>query len=145
MACFCSYVKNVEKTFSKGIFIQFFASVIVICFAGFLIIITPVLSMQFLYLTLYFMCMISQVAIYCWYGHYVMTTSDEIGQDFYMSNWYESDVAFRKDIIIFMERVKKPVTFTAGNFITLSLVTLTRILRSSYSYVAVLQHLYNEV
>ncbi|XP_044258925.1 odorant receptor 94a-like [Tribolium madens] len=139
-----NYIKTVEQTFSKGIFFQFFASVIIICFTGFLIIITPVLSMQFLYLILYFTCMLSQVAIYCWYGHYVMTTSKEIGQDFYMSNWYESDVAIRKDLIIFMERVKKPIMFTAGNFITLSLITLTIILRSSYSYVAVLQHLYNK-
>ena len=58
---------------------------------------------------------------------------------------------------IFLERTKKPVTLTGGKLVVLSLPTFTsvrfmkrkifvndffQILRSSYSYFAVLQHLY---
>ncbi|EEZ99358.2 Putative odorant receptor 71a-like Protein [Tribolium castaneum] len=87
-----NFVHKIEHTFSKGIFLQFFASVIVICFTGFSIMI-----------------------------------SNEIGQYFHMSNWYESDLRARRDLAIFLERIKRPVTLTAGGFITLSLTTLTRV------------------
>jgi hypothetical protein len=100
--------------------------------------------MQFGLLATYFLCMMWQVGMYCWYGHVVMTTSDKIGRFAYISNWYESDLAIRKNLSIFLERTKRPVTLTAGKFVTLSLATLTSILRSSYSYFAVLQHLYNK-
>ncbi|KAJ3664913.1 hypothetical protein Zmor_000447 [Zophobas morio] len=137
-------VSKIEKMFSKGIFLQFFASVIVICFTGFLMMILPVVSMQFALTFTYFVCMMCQVAMYCWYGHDVMTTSSTIGDSLYMSNWYESDLRIRKTIFIFLEKTKKPVTLTAGGFVTLSLTTLTTILRSSYSYFAVLQRMYND-
>ena len=42
-----------------------------------------------------------------------------------MSNWYESDLSVRKSVVIFLEKVKKPLTVTAGGFVTLSLTTLT--------------------
>ncbi|KYB28981.1 hypothetical protein TcasGA2_TC032272 [Tribolium castaneum] len=138
------FAYQIETIFSKGIFLQFFASIIVICFTGFQMIVVPIPSMQFIFLIIYFSCMMCQVAMYCWYGHDIITTSDSIGQAFYMSNWYESDVKIRKNICIFLERTKKPVILTAGKFVTLSLTTFTTILRSSYSYFAVLQHLYKE-
>ncbi|CAH1373873.1 unnamed protein product, partial [Tenebrio molitor] len=138
------FVCKIEYTFSNGIFLQFLASVVIICATGFLMIIVPIPSMQFGLLATYFLCMMWQVGMYCWYGHVVMTTSDKIGRFAYISNWYESDLAIRKNLSIFLERTKRPVTLTAGKFVTLSLATLTSILRSSYSYFAVLQHLYNK-
>ncbi|RZC37342.1 7tm 6 domain containing protein, partial [Asbolus verrucosus] len=127
-----SLIHKIEATFSKGIFLQFFASVV------------SFPSVQFGFLVMYLLCMLWQVGMYCWFGHDVMTTSNDIGHFFYMSNWYESRVTIRKDFYIFFERTKKPVTLTAGKFITLSLTTLTGILRSSYSYFAVLQHIYKK-
>ena len=44
-----------------------------------------------------------------------------------MSNWYESDLSVRKSVVIFLEKVKKPLTVTAGGFVTLSLTTLTSV------------------
>ncbi|KAJ3653682.1 hypothetical protein Zmor_012920 [Zophobas morio] len=137
-------VHKIEFVFSKGIFMQFLSSVIIICFTGFQLLVVPMASIQFVFLVMYFFCMMCQVAMYCWYGHEVMTTSDELGKFCYMSNWYDSDINIRKSITIFLEKTKKPVVLTAGKFVTLSLATLTGILRSSYSYFAVLQHLYQE-
>ncbi|KAJ3664965.1 hypothetical protein Zmor_000493 [Zophobas morio] len=136
------FVYKIESTFSKGIFLTFLASVVVICFTGFMMIIVPFLGPQFIFLTVYLSCMMTEVAVYCWYGHDVMTTSDEIGNFFYTSNWYESELSLRQSMAIFLERTKKPVTLTGGKLVVLSLPTFTSILRSSYSYFAVLQHLY---
>ncbi|KAJ3656620.1 hypothetical protein Zmor_015682 [Zophobas morio] len=137
------FVYKIESMFLKGVFLQFFASVFIICFTGFLMMILPVVSMQFFLTFTYFVCMMCEVAVYCWLGHEVMTTSSTIGESLYMSNWYESNLTFRKNVVIFMEKTKTPVTMTAGGFVPLSLATLTSILRSSYSYFAVLQRLYD--
>ncbi|EEZ97776.1 odorant receptor Or1 [Tribolium castaneum] len=137
-----NYTKRVETIFSKGIFLQLFASVLVICTTGFQLVIVPFGSLKFAIHGIYLCAMTAQIAIYCYYGHDVMITSDEIGTSLYMSNWYASHIKIRKIMVIFLEKTKKPTIVLAGNFITLSLVTLTQILRSAYSYFAVLRRLY---
>ncbi|XP_015839074.1 odorant receptor Or1 [Tribolium castaneum] len=139
-----NYTERVEAIFSKGIFLQLFGSVIVICTTGFQLIVVPIPSVQFAVLGTYLCGMTTQVATYCYYGHEVMTTSDAIGMSLYLSNWYASHVKIRKIVMIFLEKTKKPTIVKAGNFITLSLATLTQILRSAYSYFAVLQRLYKD-
>ncbi|KAJ3666143.1 hypothetical protein Zmor_001597 [Zophobas morio] len=122
-----AFAYTVEDIFSKGIFLQFFASIIVICFTGFQMIVVPVPSLQFIFLVIYFSCMMCQIAMYCWYGHDIITNSNSVGQYFYMSNWYEADFKLRKNMQIFLERTKKPVVLTAGKFVTLSLTTFTAV------------------
>ncbi|XP_044267669.1 odorant receptor Or1-like [Tribolium madens] len=138
------YTERVEAIFSKGIFLQLFGSVIVICTTLFQLIVVPVPSVQFAVLGTYLCGMTTQVATYCYYGHEVMTTSDAIGISLYMSNWYACHSKIRKIVMIFLEKTKKPTIIKAANFITLSLATLTQILRSAYSYFAVLQRLYKD-
>ncbi|KAJ8948643.1 hypothetical protein NQ318_022710, partial [Aromia moschata] len=139
------FVSVIEDTFSIGILSQIFASVLVICFTGFQMIIVSIIdinselkliylirSLMFLlkvynsYLSLiYFMCMMCQVALYCWFGHYLIASSDAIIESIYMSNWYESDLSLRRSILIFMERCKKPIILKAGYLFPLSLETFT--------------------
>ncbi|KAJ8913712.1 hypothetical protein NQ315_007429 [Exocentrus adspersus] len=137
-------VKEVEATFSKGIFVQFFCSVMVICLTGFQMLVISFTSMQFVLLIVYFSCMMCQVAMYCWYGHTVMESSDKIREACYMTDWDESDVRERKSLVMIMERAKRPAILRAGGFFVLNIPTLMTILRSSYSYFAVLQRLYSK-
>nr|QNH68042.1 odorant receptor 17 [Apriona germarii] len=93
---------------------------------------------------LYFLTMILQVGMYCWFGHNMIASSDNINDAIYMSNWYEAEHSLKKSIMIFMEKCKKPVVLTAGKIFPLSLVTFTSIIRLSYSYLAVLQTIYSQ-
>nr|AUF73049.1 odorant receptor [Anoplophora chinensis] len=138
------FVRVIEDTFSYATFFQFFTSVIVICFAGFEMMIAPLNSIQFVSMCTYFSIMIFQVVIYCWFGHTIIASSDKINDAIYMSNWYEADLSLKKSIMIFMEKCKEPVVLTAGKICPLSLGTLTSIMRSSYSYLAVLQSIYGQ-
>ncbi|XP_023311850.1 odorant receptor Or2-like [Anoplophora glabripennis] len=137
-------VNQIEITFSKGIFVQFFCSVIVICLTGFQMIVISFNSMQFFLLIVYFSCMMCQVAMYCWYGHTVMESSDKIRDACYLADWNESDLIVQKSLLMIMERAKRPAILRAGNFFELNIPTLMKILRSSYSYFAVLQRLYGK-
>lgn len=66
------YLLMVEELFSYGIFIQFLASIAVVCMTGFQLMITPPQSGQFVLLILYINCMMCQVIMYCWYGNEIL-------------------------------------------------------------------------
>ncbi|XP_045483254.1 putative odorant receptor 85d [Harmonia axyridis] len=136
------FIRKVEKLFGYGLFFQFAASVGVICMTGFQLLVIDTFSIEFAMLTSYFMCMMTQVYILTKSGQIITIQSHELVRSVYMSNWYESTPKVRKMIFIFMERCKKPIVCTAGNFFTLSLATLITIIKSSYSYYAVLRSIY---
>ncbi|XP_060522986.1 odorant receptor 67a-like [Cylas formicarius] len=137
-------VDLIENTFSNGIFVQFFCSVVVICLTGFQMIVISLRSTQFLSLVVYFSTMMCQLIIYCWYGQLLMDKSNEITRACYEVVWNETDLATQKLLLIIMERAKKVSALRAARFFTLKLSTLMMILRSSYSYFAVLQRLYTK-
>lgn len=72
-----SFIQLIQETFSYGIFVQFIASVLVICFVFFEMLIVPIFSMEFVHLIMYLGCMVNQVVLYCWYGHGIMTEVTE--------------------------------------------------------------------
>nr|QXE93211.1 odorant receptor 30 [Eucryptorrhynchus scrobiculatus] len=137
----------IEKLFSYGILGQFFSSIIVICFT-LLHLISPSTGEEsdplarYSYLTscgTYLMCVMTEVSIYCIYGQAVLTESSDINQATYLSNWYVSNIPARKDLIMLRERAKKPIILTAGGLFPLTLETLVKIFKTSYSFLAVLR------
>ncbi|XP_060524424.1 odorant receptor 49b-like [Cylas formicarius] len=126
------------------IFVQVAASVIVICSTTFEIVIFPIGSGEFIRAFTYLNSMLAQVAMYCWFGHNLKTLSENVGTACYMSTWYLTDKYFQRSIIPFMERAKRPVVLTAAKLLPLTLNSLMMILRSSYSFLAVLRHIYGD-
>ncbi|CAG9839853.1 unnamed protein product [Diabrotica balteata] len=100
------FVHYIEEVFSNILFLEFFKSVIEICFTGF-----------------------------------ELTVSTEVEDACYMFNWDESSKTVQKMLLIMMIRAHKPLAVKAV-FLKLSMATLTAILRSSYSYAAVLRSFY---
>ncbi|KAK9885228.1 hypothetical protein WA026_010731 [Henosepilachna vigintioctopunctata] len=84
----------------------------------------------------------TQVFIFCWCGQLLTYQSHELLRSSYIGNWYESKPKSRKLLLIFSERCKRPTVVKAAKFFSLSLSTLIIILKSSYSYFAVLRSVY---
>ncbi|XP_026481450.1 odorant receptor 49a-like [Ctenocephalides felis] len=59
----------------------------------------------------------------------------------FSSSWMNAEMPVKKNIIIFMERSKRPLKIYAGKMLELSLQTFSTIINSSYRYYAVLQHM----
>ncbi|CAH1135205.1 unnamed protein product [Ceutorhynchus assimilis] len=138
-----NYVSMIEKTFSYGIFVQFLCSAIVFCLTGFQL--TLVVShTQFALMAIYFSCMMCQLVLYCWYGHQLIEESDSVTNACYAVKWEEMGVKEQKMLMIIMERAKRPIGIKAAGMFGLNLSTLMKILRSSYSYFAVLQRIYKQ-
>ncbi|XP_074037331.1 odorant receptor 46a [Leptinotarsa decemlineata] len=133
-----------EKVFSMIILMQYATSAAVICNIGFQLVHVDPMSMQLIPILVYFIAMMIQLAIYCWFGNEIIVKSLDIRDSCYNFKWFESDLKARKTITIIMERSKKPMLLTAGKFSVLSLQSYTSVMRTSYSYFALLQTLYSK-
>ena len=78
-----------------------------------------------------------QLAMYSFVGNYLKTQMEEIALYIYQSIWYDFLLEIRKSLIFIIMQTELPVTFQAGNFITVNLSTLVNILKTSFSYLSV--------
>nr|WCC57384.1 odorant receptor 45 [Papilio dardanus] len=137
------FIELVENTYHANIFFQLSGTVAIICIIGLRITMSEPSSIQFYSMLIYMVTMLSQLLLYCWCGSELTTRSQELRDSLYQSLWYEQDKKFKKLMLITMECMKKPIVFKAGHYIPLSRPTFVSILRSSYSFFAVLNQTRN--
>ncbi|KAI4464842.1 odorant receptor [Holotrichia oblita] len=121
------FVNQIETIFSFGLLAQLLGSIIVICNTGFFLLLVSPASLQFGMLFSYFITMMAQLMLYCWYGNEIMLKSTEIGESCYLSDWYTCNLSVRKSIFIVMERSRRPLVISALKFSILSLTALTSV------------------
>ncbi|XP_047509913.1 LOW QUALITY PROTEIN: odorant receptor 49b-like [Pieris napi] len=137
--CVVKFIELVEDTYHANIFFQLSGSVGIICIIGLRIVMTEPSSVQFYSMLNYMLTILSQLFLYCWCGNELTSMSQNLREFLYLCPWYEQNIPhFRRSLIIAMERMKRPIIFKAGRYIPLSRPTFVSILRSSYSYFAVL-------
>nr|QZH55137.1 odorant receptor 41 [Achelura yunnanensis] len=132
------YIEKVEDTYHANIFFQLSGTVGIVCIIGFRISIVDRSSVQFYSMVNYMVTMLSQLFLYCWCGNELTIRSQKLREVLYQTPWYELDVKFGRLLWVAMQRMKRPIIFKAGHYIALSRPTFVSILRSSYSYFAVL-------
>ncbi|XP_044270070.1 odorant receptor Or2-like [Tribolium madens] len=96
------------------------------------------LSSEFYSFLFYANSIISQIFIYCWFGNEVQTKSDKISQAIFESGWTDFPLKTKKDLVFLLMRTREPIKVSAFNLFSLSLDTFMRILRTSWSYFALL-------
>ncbi|CAG9857147.1 unnamed protein product [Phyllotreta striolata] len=130
--------------FTYAIFSQFVVSVFVICATFFEMTQVPASSIRFFSMALYQMCMFLEIYPICYYGNEVIKESDKLTDSAYHCDWSECPLEFQKNLVFFMTRSQRPIKLYAGNFFALSLETFIKILKSSWSFVAVLIQVNND-
>ncbi|PZC71821.1 hypothetical protein B5X24_HaOG200920 [Helicoverpa armigera] len=138
------FIQLCEDTYHANIFFQLTGTVAIICNIGLRISIVEPNSVQFFSMLNYMVTMLSQLFLYCWCGHELTIRSENLREWLYQCPWYEQDTKFKRALFIAMERMKKPIIFKAGHYISLSRPTFVAILRCSYSYFAVLNRVNTE-
>ncbi|XP_063912010.1 odorant receptor Or1-like [Zophobas morio] len=135
-----NFVEEYEGTFTSMVFVQFSASVVVICISCLQLIIVEPFTMSFFSMLIFINAVLMEILFYCYYGTILFEESFSLTTAAYMSEWYEYSLKSKKSLIIFMERCKKPIIVTSGKILDLSLNTFTTILKRSYSLLAVLKN-----
>nr|AOE48064.1 putative odorant receptor OR59 [Athetis lepigone] len=128
-----------HDVFAAPLLVQFGVGGWILCMAAYKIISLNVLSIEFASTTLFIICILTELFIYCYYGNEVTVESERVSQSIYSMEWRRERPAFRRSLVLVMERAKRPLRPTAGRIIPLSLDTYVTILKSSYSFYAVLR------
>ncbi|NP_001091790.1 candidate olfactory receptor [Bombyx mori] len=143
--CLKHYQKIVDTTsslqsiFSSAILIQFGIGAWILCMAAYKIVNLSVLSIEFASMILFISCILTELFLYCYYGNEVSTESDRLVTSIYSMEWVGARLGFQRGLLVLLERARRPVRPAAGLVIPLSLQTFLKIIKSSYTFYAVLR------
>uniref|UniRef100_A0AAU6NDB3 Odorant receptor n=1 Tax=Mythimna loreyi TaxID=667449 RepID=A0AAU6NDB3_9NEOP len=143
--CLVHYNKITEMcvvlhdVFAVPLLVQFGVGGWILCMAAYKIVSLKVLSIEFASTTLFIICILIELFIFCYYGNEVTAESERVTQSLYSMEWRRARLSFRRSLVLVMERAKRPLRPTAGRIIPLSLDTYVTILKSSYSFYAMLR------
>ncbi|CAD6240459.1 GSCOCT00008800001.3-RA-CDS, partial [Cotesia congregata] len=132
-------VEILNKIFSSVIFLQFSISTIVICVTVYRLSQIQLSHPEFIPTACYFICMLLQVFIICLASSECSFKSYDIVTAVYQTNWYILSVSSQKSLLLIMRRSLRPLKFTAGSFVEISLNTYNQLVKLSYSAYNVLQ------
>ncbi|XP_072762244.1 odorant receptor 46a-like isoform X1 [Anoplolepis gracilipes] len=136
--CIIRLAKIINNIFSQVIFVQFFASILVLCSSLYHLsshmTITDIAT-----LIVYALCMFVQIFVYCWAGNEVILKSTGLSEAVYQMDWVLMPISERKDLLMIMKRSTRPIKFTSSFLVTLSLESYGNLLKTSYSAFNLLQ------
>ncbi|CAG9854735.1 unnamed protein product [Phyllotreta striolata] len=135
-----SYVQELEEIYSGGVFSQFLVGSMVLSICLYNISKTQSLDLELIYALSFLLPMTYSLYLYCNQGTLVIEESLTIGDAIIKSPWYNYDMKSKRLLMILIERSKKPINFSAGKIVELSLETFVLIVKRSYSLLAVLRN-----
>ncbi|KAH8274989.1 hypothetical protein KR018_008389 [Drosophila ironensis] len=133
--------QRMERVYRLPVMFQFVSSLLVLAMTVFQTLVGD-WSNSSLLIYLMLSGVLCQIFFYCWFGNEVFEQSKKLTTSAFGCNWLSFDGPFRKCLLIFMVNADRPLLFTAGGFMTLTLTSFASLLGKSYSVVAVLRHVY---
>nr|QXE93229.1 odorant receptor 3 [Eucryptorrhynchus brandti] len=130
---------DIEDIFSFIMLIQTLASLLIFASCLFVAARVPLNSPNFFSQLEYFLAVLAQFSVYCWFGNQMTMAGASIPSAIYNSDWFSSSLRFKKMMIFTMMRMQRPLFVSIGKFTPLSLTTLLAVLKGSFSYFTVFQ------
>nr|QZA75627.1 odorant receptor 27 [Plutella xylostella] len=133
------FVEEIESIFGVAVFCQFASSCIIACMTAFRMTITNEPT-QIINLVFYLLTILIELLVYCYFGDVLINKSQQVAEAVYASSWQQTSLKTQRSLMLLMLRAQRPLSITAGKQFNLSLETFVVILKSSYSYFAVLNN-----
>uniref|UniRef100_A0A0K8TUS2 Odorant receptor n=1 Tax=Epiphyas postvittana TaxID=65032 RepID=A0A0K8TUS2_EPIPO len=130
-------VDELTSIFGAAAFGQFVLAAPLLCLSAF-ILTTSSDRTEIMTRLLYFGCISGQLFFYCFCGNMIKTESDRVATAAYNCSWESTSVRTQKTLKLLILRGQKTMSVVAGNLFELSMVTFGALLKSSYSFFAVL-------
>ncbi|XP_046472631.1 odorant receptor 10-like isoform X1 [Neodiprion pinetum] len=130
---------ELEGIYNLVILIQFLSHLVQLCFQMFIVSEISLLSFDGLSMLAFVVAMVIEVYVYCQCGNEIEIESSKISQSAYNAQWTSSSEPVKRMLLIIMLRAQRPVEFTVGKFVKLSLRTLVSVVQGSFSYFMVLR------
>ena len=93
------------------------------------------------YFFFYMFSIIIQTFIPCYYGSKILAASDKLSASLFHSEWMYENKNFKTSMMVFLEKVKKPIKISVFGFYDVNLATFTSICQKTFSLYAVLRSL----
>nr|AJE25895.1 olfactory receptor OR53 [Planotortrix excessana] len=136
-------VDELTSIFGAAAFGQFLLAAPLLCLSAF-ILTTSSDPTEIITRLLYFGCISGQLFFYCFCGNMIKIQSDLVATAAYNCSWETTSVRTQKTLKLLILRGQKTLSVVAGNLFELSLVTFGALLKSSYSFFAVLNKKHND-
>ncbi|XP_011065195.1 PREDICTED: odorant receptor 82a-like [Acromyrmex echinatior] len=136
---------DIETLFSFIALLQLLWNTLIICFCGFMIILTlssnkgimVLIKSMFLYTV-----KTLEVFVFCYAGEFLSSKSKSISDAIYESLWYNMIPSDSRILLLIMVRSQKRLTITAGKIFDLTLEGFMSVMKASASYMSVLHAMY---
>nr|AQQ73506.1 olfactory receptor 26 [Heliconius melpomene rosina] len=143
--CYHHYQKIIETStvlghiFGVAILVQFGIGGWILCMAAYKLVSLNILSIEFASTALFILCILTELFLYCYYGNELTVESDKLVCSVYCMRWQRAPPRLRRLLVLVMERARRPLRPIAARLVPLSLETFLKILKSSYTFYAVLR------
>nr|WCC57626.1 odorant receptor 39.1 [Papilio polytes] len=137
------FFSKAEATYSGAIFCQFLFGAWILCTTAYKIVDIDKTSLAFMTIIIFLMCIFAELFLFCFYGSRLTDASIKLMDSAYFLDWVEIPMQHRKNLMLFMEMIKKPIMPTAGSIAPLANTTFVSIVKSSYSFYAFLKNTEN--
>ncbi|XP_053605477.1 odorant receptor 94a isoform X2 [Plodia interpunctella] len=132
-------INQIQAIFGKAIFYQFVVGGWILCTSAYRMVSINPVSVEFISMIFYMSCILIELFIYCYFGNEITIESNMIMTSAYATDWLAFPMKHRRMLIIFMERLKRPIQ-PLGSLIPLANSTYVSIIRSSYTFYAFLKN-----
>ncbi|XP_031621607.1 odorant receptor 33a-like [Contarinia nasturtii] len=130
-----------ESILGLALFAQFCVSGVVLCTSAYqLTMISSDEISKLSFIVMYFMCMMTEIFVPCFFGSVALEKSQQIRWKIYSSNWIDQNQKYKQAFLIFTSRTIKPIHLTVYKVLYLDLTTFLRILKTAYSLFALLKN-----
>nr|AQN78453.1 olfactory receptor 51 [Meteorus pulchricornis] len=130
---------DIESVFSKVIFVQYYLSSFVVCTTVYILSQTP-FSPPFIGIGGYLFVMTSEIFMICYSANQVTLEFADLSVAMYNTNWFVLSIPAKRYIVIMMTRTLRPIIFTSGHLVTLSLESFKSLMKVTYSIYNVLKN-----
>ncbi|KAF7262836.1 hypothetical protein GWI33_003996 [Rhynchophorus ferrugineus] len=132
---------DIENLFTFVTLMQTLSSLFIFASSLYSVVKEPITSPNFFSQLQYFIAVLCQFSVYCWFGNQITLAAAEIPFALYKSDWFGCSQRYKKSMLMTMTRMRKPLYISIGKFSPLTLTTLLAVIKASFSYFTLFQSL----
>ncbi|KAK0172471.1 hypothetical protein PV328_005785 [Microctonus aethiopoides] len=129
-----------EFAFSKVIFVQYSFSTLPICISVYSISQMDTFTTEFMSNLVVLIALTCEIFIFCFAANEVTSEFADLSLAIYNTKWFALSISARKNIIFIMMRTLKPIIFSSGYLVVLSLESFKSLLKVTYSMYNVIKN-----
>ncbi|RZB40716.1 7tm 6 domain containing protein, partial [Asbolus verrucosus] len=133
------FVDYANQFYNWLLLVKFFVGGVSLGITMFQMTIVVPFSSEFYSIAGYAQAVSLEVFMYCWFGNEIEVKSSKIPYAVFESDWTSLSPKVQKNMIIFVLRVQRSLRISALGLFNLSLETFVKILRTAWSYFALLR------